>query len=58
MLTTKKTETAYSIENLARDLEAIMVKGRAAKINGYALEAAIERALQTQRSYIASSLRF
>jgi hypothetical protein len=55
---TKKPETPYSIENLTRDLEAALVKARAAHVNQYAIESAIENAMRTQRAYIASHLKF
>ena len=54
---TKKDEK-YTIENLTRDLEAVLIRAPREHVNQYAIETAIENALRTHRSYIASHLKF
>jgi hypothetical protein len=54
---TKKDEK-YTIENLTRDLEAGLIKARAAHVNKHAVENALEQMLRVHRQYIATSLRF
>jgi hypothetical protein len=53
-----KKEDQYSIEMLARDLEASLIRARKAQVNAHAIETALETMLRTQRAYIASMLRF
>jgi hypothetical protein len=54
----KKADQTYTLEKLTRDLEAALIKARKEHVNSYAIETAIENALRTHRSYIASNLKF
>jgi hypothetical protein len=55
---TTKTETAYSISDLARDLEKAAIEARGARLNLHAVEDAIEQQLRVHRQYVAASLKF